>query len=792
MSSQTVFQEILQWSANQPSWLRDGLRRVVVTCEITLSDIDELVVICKEETLGISDPSQQSLPLENRHLPSINAADNSVTLISIGNLSSVNRLLNNQTIPFGESPGLTVIYGENGSGKSGYARVIKKACRTRGAEPVIKSNAFEPNYLDMAKADINFREGNTIQPTFLWEDGKDSLPALSNIFVFDANTAHHYLRQDDSTSFTPAGLDILPNLINVYDAVGKKIIGEITTIEATLAATRKNWIYEPQTNVATFLDSLNHESRLETLEQLADLSDHNLERIQTLKDSLSANPKIKSLETKASAKRIQSFVQTLKKIYDTLQEDKLIFLKKQIKKSDLAANQAKDFSQKSFADLLNGTGGREWKNLWEAAKQFSQTKAYPRKEFPVTDLAKCLLCQNDLNEAEQIRLKEFDAFVKDKSQDTAKTEKDNLDLLINEFRILEKPDTQLETIRADLQSLTREQKDILDSFVESSGKRLHAVHVVCNTLKWNSDIPKLTESPQTILLALIQTLENRAETEASADDPETRKKLIDEKRELEARVWIKQVKSDVEKQRRSCITLELLKACKLKNPKFISDQNKAMTQAVVTQTFCNRFKEESFRLGLCTLDVNLEEIKSPKGVTRFGLRLEKAKDAGVHEIASEGEQRCIALAAFLAELSQASHQSALVFDDPVSSLDHWHREKIAQRLVEESLIRQVIIFTHDTVFLNDLEAFAQQLCVTADFRFLEWNSGRPDTSKMACPGIANPRRIELTSWKSSRDRLQKTGTPARRSRINWKWQKPIASFGQPLKESLKRLFSVML
>ena len=75
------------------------------------------------------------------------------------------------------------------------------------------------------------------------------------------------------------------------------------------------------------------------------------------------------------------------------------------------------------------------------------------------------------------------------------------------------------------------------------------------------------------------------------------------------------------------------------------------------------------------------------------------KNVSVQEVVSEGEYRCIALAGFLAELATAPVKSALVFDDPVSSLDHRWREAVASRLVEEAKDRQVIVFTHDLVFL---------------------------------------------------------------------------------------------
>ena len=66
-----------------------------------------------------------------------------------------------------------------------------------------------------------------------------------------------------------------------------------------------------------------------------------------------------------------------------------------------------------------------------------------------------------------------------------------------------------------------------------------------------------------------------------------------------------------------------------------------------------------------------------------------------------------------------------MFDDPVSSLDHWHREKIAVRLVEESKTRQVIVFTHDAVFLNDLQSSANRENISSEIFHLEWNSNIP-------------------------------------------------------------------
>ena len=69
------------------------------------------------------------------------------------------------------------------------------------------------------------------------------------------------------------------------------------------------------------------------------------------------------------------------------------------------------------------------------------------------------------------------------------------------------------------------------------------------------------------------------------------------------------------------------------------------------------------------------------------------------KVLSEGEHRCVALAAFMAELATTENTSGIVFDDPVSSLDHIHRKVVAKRLVDAANQRQVIVFTHDLEFL---------------------------------------------------------------------------------------------
>lgn len=111
----SVLKEVLGWSADRPAWQRDALRRLVEMGEIADGDIPVLADICKS-SYGLVEPNPGD-PLIAHHLPNEDAALGIVSLDSIYHDKGVNALAEAQTLKFG--PRLTVVYGDNGAGKSG-------------------------------------------------------------------------------------------------------------------------------------------------------------------------------------------------------------------------------------------------------------------------------------------------------------------------------------------------------------------------------------------------------------------------------------------------------------------------------------------------------------------------------------------------------------------------------------------------------------------------------------------------------------------------------------------------
>ena len=167
VAQKTVLEAILDWSVDRPAWQRDALRRIIAKGRLTVNDFDELVELCKIGRGGQA-AELKALPLEKGHLPANPGQGEAVTLISVADVDGANNLAPAQTLAF-EPKGITVIYGDNGAGKSGYARILKRACRARYAGK-IEPNVYDDQAPKIASACITFGIGAAVQPAERWQD----------------------------------------------------------------------------------------------------------------------------------------------------------------------------------------------------------------------------------------------------------------------------------------------------------------------------------------------------------------------------------------------------------------------------------------------------------------------------------------------------------------------------------------------------------------------------------------------------------------------------------------------
>jgi hypothetical protein len=141
-----VLSQIAEWAKGLPAWQSDAVRRILTKGDLTAND-EELLLAILKKTKGVEDPNNPAPPpitLKASDMPGPSDTRQKVILKSMHGVKNVNALAPDQTLKFASS-GVTVVYGDNASGKSGYSRVLKRACRARGQVEDILPNILGPH-----------------------------------------------------------------------------------------------------------------------------------------------------------------------------------------------------------------------------------------------------------------------------------------------------------------------------------------------------------------------------------------------------------------------------------------------------------------------------------------------------------------------------------------------------------------------------------------------------------------------------------------------------------------------
>ena len=79
-----------------------------------------------------------------------------------------------------------------------------------------------------------------------------------------------------------------------------------------------------------------------------------------------------------------------------------------------------------------------------------------------------------------------------------------------------------------------------------------------------------------------------------------------------------------------------------------------------------------------------------------------------NQVLSEGEQKALALADFLAEVTSVPASSPVVFDDPITSMDYRRIHEVCDRILALAGDHQIIVFTHNIWFAAELLSKAEK------------------------------------------------------------------------------------
>lgn len=703
----TVLEEILQWSQDRPAWQRDALRRLVLNGELSDDDVRDLTDLCKRAH-GLAE-QQDFAPLAKEHVQKKAAGSAPVSLVTIFHHRGVNALAEDQTLKFG--PNLTVVYGDNAAGKTGYIRILKSACRARGQEQILGNVISGATPLSPVVS-IEYRVGP--EPTSREWAGNGADEFISRVSVFDSQCAAVYLTEKTDVAFRPFGLDLFDKLVKACKAVRAKLEGEQRALASNALAAVQAQIPEG-TSVARLLANISSLTKPESVQTLARLSPQEEARLALLEKSLldlQANDPEKWIrQLTLRAGRVQALARHLKEVEAALSAQAVAAVFDARTEGRRKSEEARRLREATFpAGMLAGTGSESWTAFWEAARRFSQEQAYPGQAFPVVENgAHCVLCQQDLDHAAGHRLRQFEAFVASTTERELRQVRETFTRLRKSFTDLK---TTTEAIDETLKEVRIEHEAVADATSTALATNESRRKVVVLALTEDKDLP--ADCPVLVSVArdadaLAEQIEARVKTLCSGANDETYKRVIAEAQELRARKLLAQheplVLNEIERKKKIaayglCINDTTTTA--------ITQKSTAVTRTAVSKKLKQRFKDELTNLAFRHVEVELREAGGAEGVLYHKLILTRAPGVELPRVVSEGEQRCLSIAAFFAELSTADDPSGIVFDDPVSSLDYRWREGVALRLVQEAKNRQVIVFTHDVVFLLLLKQFAEE------------------------------------------------------------------------------------
>jgi energy-coupling factor transporter ATP-binding protein EcfA2 len=665
---------IFNWSQGLPEWQRGLMRKL---CDGPLDEAGRaavLAVLC-------GDPDAPDLPpLELANLPADEAEHGVVELREIRNLRNVNRLAGGQKLRFG--PGLNIVFGENGTGKSGYGRLCRRVCRAAEVGEVLH-DVFDPGMAE-APQTAEFVLAVDGDERLLEVDLNGEAPRiLSAMTAFDAGCAEVSIAKASTIEHTPRPLRLLKEMAEAQDELAEVLAQRIAARRESIPPLPGE-ITEEEARAFEPLDAA----------ELAELAE-----LESAAATIAAD-RSEELE-RAARKRagtVKQAVAELQGAWDRLDDEALAEIAELRARLARASAAVDQLAAEAFSDQPQpGTGGEAWREMWEAARRFVETGG---SEFPdESEDAICPVCQQRLGSEAHERMHRFEAFVSGE--------------LREQVRLVDRALTERLEGLPDLEKILH----VAEVAVATGGDHLQAtVDAALGALADRLAIATGQAEPhpgRALDLAPLRDFVavQVAEAEGFAvlrnrDERERIERRLDE---LRARRQVEELLADVREHLGALEAITAWEEARAQlSTRRISQRIGELSRLAITGRLKEAVAEEIEELDPIADRVELTALTSKgKPAVRFKLRSEGREKVG--NVLSTGEQTALATAFFLAELRVSNERSAIVLDDPISSLDQQRREHLATRLAEEARERQVVVLTHDLVFVAYLLEKAEEL-----------------------------------------------------------------------------------
>ena len=701
----SAFNEIISWAKSLPKWQQSIIRDILEGASFDAGKISDYA------KLAINDSELADSILDGFNYGS--SSSQVVSLTSVCELNNINNLQDNGELTF-KPTGITLIYGQNGTGKSGYSRILKKCCRSRDKDIEILGNVHNPDVIEQS-VKIKYQITDSAEE-HIWNKTSSPPAALQMIHVFDRSSGEAFLSKDADIQYKPSGMDLLDRLAEILTRVATELR---STIE-TLHITDLSQVFQEYagTEVHDLISNFEAPDAKTKYTNSAKITDKELGDIETLsrsiplkEDSSPEREREKLIKKNDSLQNVRSYFSALHELFSSKSIGKL---NKDIEALNNAIKNADEAKRLTFDsdEFLTGTGNEAWKTMWRAAERFSNEYADVSSDFPSkNEGTKCVLCQQPI-EGERIGfMEQLGNYINDESQKgLSKTQSvvNDASELINST--LKNPNDEvalLATIEESYSALFSS----LSTFVPTMRNAISNILVSLKDAR-NIDLHVDIFRNSSVLLSEIDGIlqRNKASIEQPLDDAEFERQLQEDKTyyaNLKARTVL-QKHEEIILNNFDCLSKrsQIRVAIDNCNTRMISTKVRELSDKYIIESLSLRFNEELNTITGNRVEAVLVSSGTKQGIPHSKIVLQSKDGQSYYsrlaDVLSEGEFRGVSLAGFFAELSLANNVSAIVFDDPVSSLDHIYAGRIAERIAKEACNRQIIVFTHDILFVSYL------------------------------------------------------------------------------------------
>lgn len=696
MSMPTTFDT---WLGSLPKWLQTGAADLLTNQKPDDKGIPALADLCVAEAK--KEPATfKVVPAGAFDTP---AAGVTVRLRGINSVKGVNALDPTAALQFGDAD-IAVVYGHNGTGKSGFARLTKEAASGPRARSRILPDVFAANNTEPQATFVVQRDGQEIEA--VWKQSADPVAELRHLHVFDRDVALSYMNDKAEARYEPRRLRFISALADLCDRVRDELQGRVSALPTVLPTITVELAGTPLANVVSNLKpGMSDDDLRKKVQRAANHAD----RMRELEAALKApdpDARIKAInKALGDLDALTAMVVTLTEALSVGGIKSITSAKERAITMLKAATQAAalTFEQSS----LPGVGEAVWKVMWEAARDYSTQVAYQEHPFPHVDGALCPLCQQALGPEASRRMVSFEEFIKGEVEAKAKEAETLHERLVQGLPKL----PALVDWKARFSVLPDGEQ-----LVETVHQAAAAALAVLGAARSADEVAPVEFTPLLEALRVRRaSLEMERTLLGTTQKEGERQKLEAELRALKMLDWCNDnlpalLKALVRKKKIAVLDVAL----KTTNTAALTKKKNKLAEDELTGGYQRRFEQEMKALGAARIRVKPVEAKGAKGRVTFGLAITGAKTAvPPADVLSEGEARVVALAAFLADVTVAGATTPFLFDDPVSSLDIEFEEKVVDRLIALAKTRQVLVFTHRLSLLTLLGDAAKKENIAA-------------------------------------------------------------------------------